>query len=77
MNKELTSLLTGYQDLMDRYGAQDPLVIGMKAEVDRKREAGLAAQLPERRLAGAPSGAWRRADRHKTTRPADPKYRQA
>ncbi len=60
MNKNLTRLLSGYQDLMDRYGMDDPLVLGMKAEVDRKRQENQAAHFADRRHAGAPSGVWNR-----------------
>ena len=60
VNKQLTRILSGYQDLMDRYGADDPLVLGMKVEVDRKRDESHTARFTERRHAGAPSGVWNR-----------------
>lgn len=35
VNKHLAKLLTGYQDLVDRYGPDDALVRELKAEIDR------------------------------------------
>ena len=40
MNKQRTQLMTGYQDLVDRYGVDDPLVQDLKTEIDRFQQAG-------------------------------------
>ena len=37
MNKQLNNLLSGYQDLMDRYGSDDPLVRQMKDAVAQQQ----------------------------------------
>lgn len=37
MNKQLNNLLSGYQDLMDRYGSDDPLVRQMKEAVAQQQ----------------------------------------
>ena len=57
MNKQLAKLLSGYQDLVDRYGEDDPLVQDLKAEVDRHALAQPATPTPERRHNNALSDA--------------------
>lgn len=37
MNKQLTNLLSGYQDLRDRYGSDDPLVLQLQAEITQRQ----------------------------------------
>lgn len=37
MNKQLTHLLNGYQDLADRYGSDDPLVRQMLEEIEHRQ----------------------------------------
>ncbi len=60
MNKQLAELHSGYQDLMDRYGMDDPLVQGMKAAIDRHELRGRDGLLAERRNPLSPSGIWNR-----------------
>jgi hypothetical protein len=60
VNKQLTRLLSGYQDLVDRYGADDPLVQELKSEIDRQAQAQPATLATERRHGNALSDAWER-----------------
>lgn len=46
MNKQLTNLLSGYQDLMDRYGSDDPLVRQMKDEIEQRQMQPAPRPLP-------------------------------
>ncbi len=69
MNKHLTTLLSGYQDLADRYGNDDPLVLRMKDEIERCREVPAAALPAERRRAAVPSGIWNRQTQGVGARP--------
>lgn len=71
VNKQLAKLLSGYQDLMDRYGTDDPLVQDLKAEVDRHQLLDHALRLVERRRPGSPSGVWNRATASKSAHSAD------
>lgn len=61
MNKQLAELHSGYQDLMDRYGMDDPLVQGMKAEIDRHKLHDHDGVPADRRNPLSPSGVWNRA----------------
>lgn len=60
VNRQLAKLLSGYQDLVDRYGADDPLVQDLKAEIDRRAHAQPATLISERRHSNALSNAWER-----------------
>lgn len=62
MNKHLTKLLSGYQDLLDRYGSDDALVRDLKAEIDRYQHAQDASGFTERRSGSgtALADAWER-----------------
>lgn len=60
MNKHLAKLLSGYQDLVDRYGPDDALVRDLKAEIDRCQQAETATQVPERRKSSSLADAWER-----------------
>ncbi len=68
MNKQLTTLLSGYQDLADRYGTDDPLVRRMKDEVEQRQMLSKPPQL-ERRHALVRSGVWNRKSQHPSLRP--------
>jgi len=59
VNKQLTTLLSGYQDLADRYGTDDPLVRRMKDEVEQRQVLPDPPRL-ERRRALVRSGVWNR-----------------
>lgn len=55
---QLTTLLSGYQDLMDRYGTDDPLVLQMKEEIERRK---LRPALPvwrRHRVSAVRAGEW-------------------
>ena len=60
MNKQLAKLLSGYQDLVDRYGTDDPLVQDLKAEIDRYTSSQEPALVTDRRHHNALSNAWER-----------------
>lgn len=60
MNKHLAKLLSGYQDLLDRYGSEDELVRDLKAEIDRYEQAQQATDRTERRTGSALADAWER-----------------
>jgi hypothetical protein len=60
VKQQLAKLLSGYQDLVDRYGSEDPLVQDLKAEIDRHAHALPATLLSERRHGNALSNAWER-----------------
>jgi hypothetical protein len=63
VNKHLAKLHSGYQDLMDRYGVDDPMVLNLKAEIDRREAAAHDVDLPERRNPLSPAGCWNRVSR--------------
>lgn len=69
MNKHLSTLLNGYQDMVDRYGDDDPLVLHLKDAVDRCRIVPAQSPREERRRATVPSGIWNREPRRVATRP--------
>ncbi|MEO8542697.1 MAG: hypothetical protein ABI434_03900 [Burkholderiaceae bacterium] len=60
MNKHLARLLSGYQDLADRYGPDDVLVRELKDEIDRCQREEQAASLPDRRHSSSLADAWER-----------------
>jgi len=68
VNKQLTKLLSGYQDLADRYGTNDPLVRCMKDEVELRHVLPDPPQL-ERRHALVRSGVWNRKSQRPSLRP--------
>ena len=61
VNQNLSKLRNGYQDLVDRYGADDALVLELKAEIERRQDAVSALPAAERRQVNRLSDAW---DRH-------------
>jgi len=63
VNKHLANLQSGYQDLMDRYGVDDPMVVNLKAEIDRHEAAAHSADLLERRNPLSRTGSWNRVSR--------------
>ena len=63
MNKHLANLHSGYQDLMDRYGMDDPMVLNLKAEIDRLEAAARDLIALERRNPLSPTGSWNRVSR--------------
>lgn len=69
VNKHLTTLLSGYQDLSDRYGNDDPLVLRMKDEIERRKDVPAAGPSEERRRAAVRSGVWNRQPQRVSTRP--------
>lgn len=59
VNKQLNNLLSGYQDLMDRYGSDDPLVRQMKdAIVQQQMRQQQQQPPPPRRRATIRAGEW-------------------
>jgi hypothetical protein len=60
VNKHLAKLHSGYQDLMDRYGVDDPMVLNLKAEINRHEAAAHSVDLLERRNPLSPAGSWNR-----------------
>jgi len=60
VNKHLTKLLSGYQDLVDRYGPDDALVRDLKVEIDRCQQAEHATYVPDRRHNSSLADAWER-----------------
>lgn len=60
MNKHLAKLLSGYQDLVDRYGPDDALVQDLRAEIDRCQQAEHTPSIAERRRNSSLADAWER-----------------
>lgn len=60
MTQHLTKLMTSYQDLVDRYGTDDPMVRDLKAEIDRYQQSHHDACSIERRQSNALADAWSR-----------------
>lgn len=60
MNKHLANLHSGYQDLMDRYGKDDPMVLNLKAEIDRQEAVAHDMIALERRDPLSPTRSWNR-----------------
>lgn len=63
MNKQLAKLHSSYQNLMDRYGMNDPMVLSLKAEIDRQEAAAHDMQPVERRSRLSGLGSWNRVSR--------------
>lgn len=59
VNKHLTELRSGYQDLVDRYGPDDALVRDLKDEIERCQQQD-AATVTERRKNSSLVDAWER-----------------
>jgi len=57
-----TTLDSAFQDLCDRYGTEDPMVVAMQAELDQRRSAGPALPFGERRSGPRGAGVWNRRD---------------
>lgn len=55
-----TSLDSAFQDLCDRYGLDDPMVMAMQSEIDRRRSAKPDLPFGERRSTTRGTGVWNR-----------------
>ncbi len=60
MNQQLAKLMTGYRDLVDRYGTDDPLAQDLQAEIDRYQQTQHDARPVERRQSNTLADAWNR-----------------
>ena len=52
--------MTGYQDLVDRYGVNDPLVRDLKTEIDRFQRTGEDPNASDIRQSSPLEDAWNR-----------------
>jgi hypothetical protein len=62
MAKPHVSLDSAFQDLCDRFGADDPTVREVQAELEHRKASSAAVPFEERRLSGSNRGVWGRQD---------------
>ncbi len=60
MSKQRSHWMTGYQDLVDRYGVDDPLVLDLKTEIDRAPAVGRDAKSIQSHPLTSLENAWKR-----------------
>jgi hypothetical protein len=62
--RRLTNLINTYQDMRDRYGLDDPIVVTLKEELEKHQAAEDELPFGERRLQRLDSRFWNRPARH-------------
>jgi hypothetical protein len=64
MPRRLTNLINTYQDMRDRYGLEDPIVVQLKQELERCETAESELPFGERRQHKLGSRFWNRQPRN-------------
>jgi hypothetical protein len=62
--RRLTNLINTYQDMRDRYGLDDPIVVVLKEELDKHQAVEEELPFGERRLQKLDPQFWNRPARH-------------
>lgn len=66
MSRKLAHLISTYSDLSDRYGADDPLVLALRGDVERRQVQTETLPFADRRKVNLAPPLWQRRLRQQT-----------